>query len=243
MGVKGRRIAMWSGPRHISTALMRAWENRPDTLVVDEPLYAHYLKVTEIDHPMRAEILRALSSDWRTVVADLTAEQADDTIYYQKHMAHHLTPEIEWDWIEQLDNCFLIRDPREVVRSYHAKRDEMTPNDLGYVQQLLLFEHLRARTGKTPPVIDIQEVLDHPKPILEDLCRRLGVPFYAEMLHWSAGRRESDGIWGAHWYGAVEKSTGFTPLAPRAEALTEEQEAIAASCRPFYEKLAENRIH
>jgi len=222
---------------------MRSWENRPDTIVVDEPLYAHYLKQTGIEHPMRVEILKAMKNDWRQVVASLRAEQADDCIFYQKHMAHHLTPEVELDWVDALDNCFLIRDPREVVRSYSAKRNEISPSDLGYVQQLLLFEHVRHRTGEVPPVIDIQEVLENPRPILKKLCKALKVPFHAEMLNWPAGRRDSDGVWASHWYEAVEESTGFVPLVAKTEALSDEQEAIAMSCRPFYEKLGEHRIH
>lgn len=241
--MRGRRLAMWSGPRHISTALMRSWENRPDTEVIDEPLYAHYLQYTGLEHPLREEILGAMESDWRRVAAQLTAEVAQDRILYQKHMTHHLTPDVGLDWIDELDNCFLIRDPRQVVRSYSAKREALGPEELGYHQQHRLFERIRARTGRTPPVIDIEEVLQHPRPILEELCRRLELPFREEMLRWPAGRRASDGVWASHWYEAVERTTGFSPTTAKRDALSSDQEAIAEACSPFYEELSAYRIH
>ncbi len=113
------RVAMWSGPRNISTALMRSFEARPDTVVVDEPLYAHYLAVTGIDHPGREHIMASQPTRWQEVAAGLTGPlPGDPAVHYQKHMAHHLLPGVGRDWLGGLTHAFLIRDPAHVVASY-----------------------------------------------------------------------------------------------------------------------------
>ncbi|MDA1101732.1 MAG: HAD family hydrolase [Proteobacteria bacterium] len=209
------RIAMWSGPRNISTALLRAFENRPDCVVWDEPFYAPYLAETGLNHPMAAAIIAAYETDWRKVAARAVGPiPGGKALFYQKHMTHHLLPHMALDWLDGVANAFLIRDPARVLPSYLAKRDEVTLEDLGLPQQQRLFDWLRARTGQTPPVLDADDVLADPGAMLGALCRALGIAFDAAMLSWPAGRRDSDGLWAAHWYGAVEKSSHF--MAPGA---------------------------
>ena len=233
------RIAMWSGPRNISTAMMRSWESRSDTCVVDEPLYAHYLQEAGIEHPGQSEILNSQSTDWRDVTTALTKENIDSAfnIYYQKHMAHHQLPNMDSDWILSLKNCFLIRDPDAVVASYAEKRPDLTPADLGFEQQVALFNLVRDKLGATPAVIDSDLFLTNPKQQLQTLCNRLEVPFKENMLKWAAGSRASDGVWAKHWYHNVEKSTGFSKQPKKSLTLSPEQQEISDQCRPYYETL------
>lgn len=238
-----QRIAMWSGPRNISTALMRAWDNRGDTAVVDEPLYAHYLHQTGLDHPGRAEIIAAGATDWRSVIAQLTGPIPDGkAIFYQKHMTHHLLDNIDRGWLSQMSHAFLIRDPQEVILSYTKTRPTVTLADVGIRQQAELFDYIRRLTGQTPPVIDSGDFLHNPRGQLERLCALLSVPFTERMLHWPAGPRASDGIWAPYWYAAVLTSTGFVPYQPRSEPLPPQLEPLAETCRPYYEALYQYRL-
>lgn len=233
---------MWSGPRNISTAMMRAWENRDDTAVVDEPLYAHYLAHTGLDHPGREEIVAEGETDWRAVVEKLTGPVPDKrAIYYQKHMAHHLLEHIDRHWLEKLTHCFLIRHPREVVLSYIKARPEVTPEDLGYPQQAAILEAL-ASSGVTPLIIDAAEFLKAPAPMLRMLCERLDIAFDDAMLSWPAGPRNSDGIWAKYWYEAVEKSTGFAPYRRRTGEVPIEHAGVVEACMPIYEALYDRRL-
>lgn len=237
-----RRIAMWSGPRNISTAMMRAWENRADCAVVDEPLYGAWLATGGADHPGRETVLAAMETDWRKVVRALTETAPDGVaIWYQKHMAHHLLPGMAWDWIERLDNILLIRDPAEVIASWQARSTLRGADDLGFATQLRLYQHLAGR-GAPPPVIDARDVLENPRATLETLCARLGIAFDAAMLRWPAGKRTSDGVWAPWWYDAVEASTGFAPWRAREVRLDGEAAAIEAACRPIYETLYARRL-
>jgi hypothetical protein len=237
------RIAMWSGPRNISTAMMRAWENRTDTTVWDEPLYGHYLAHTGIDHPMREEVIGATETDWRQIVDQLAGPvPGGKSIYFQKHMTLHLMDHIDRRWMENVVNCFLIRDPAEVIASYAAKRDKVTAADVGFEAQLEIFRHVEKCAGKIPVVLDARDVLKHPDNMLQKLCAAVGVEFDEDMLSWPAGRRDSDGIWGVHWYGAVENSTGFAPYKPSDPGLDSDQSELAAKCRPFYDELYHHRI-
>ena len=240
--MSGRLLAMWSGPRNISTAMMRSFGNRPDTEVVDEPLYGHYLATTGAPHPGREEILASMATDWREVVARITRRPAEGRVLYQKHMTHHITPDVEPEWIHELENCFLIRAPEDVVRSYRVRRPEGVAEDLGFAQQARIFELVRARTGQTPPVIDARDVLENPRGTLAALCERLALPFHEGMLAWPAGPRPTDGVWGKHWYDAVERSTGFARARAPVEPLGEGSRVVAAACRPYYEILREHRI-
>ncbi|HIL33094.1 MAG TPA: HAD family hydrolase, partial [Candidatus Poseidoniales archaeon] len=180
------RIAMWSGPRNISTAMMRAWENRPDTVVVDEPLYAHFLAETGIEHPGRDEVIAAGETDWQLAIAGLLAP-VESAIFYQKQMTHHLLPHINRGWMAEVRNCFLIRDPREVLLSYAKKRADVTVDDVGILQQAEIFDHVCELTGEVPPVLDAKDVLTDPRKVLGTLCQRLDIEFCDEMLAWPSG--------------------------------------------------------
>jgi hypothetical protein len=241
--MKPLRIAMWSGPRNISTAMMRAWENRGDCAVSDEPLYAAYLAETGLEHPGRDEVIADGEADWRQVVKHLMGPvPGGRPIWYQKHMSHHLLAEMETDWVFQLSNVFLIRDPTEVVASYVKSRAEVTPEDIGLPQQGELFDMLADRAGAPPPVIDAGDFLRDPEAHLRALCSRLGIDFSDRMLVWPAGPRASDGVWARHWYEAVRKSTGFEARRTQEITLTGELAAVAESCRPIYERLRGHRI-
>jgi Sulfotransferase domain len=232
------RVAAWSGPRNISTAMMRAWENRGDCAVSDEPLYAHYLAATRLDHPGRDEVIAAGEADWRRVVERLAGPVPEGrAVWYQKHMTHHLLPGIETGWVHALTNVFLIRDPLLVVASYVKSRANVEPDDIGLLQQARLFDEVAQALGNAPPVIDSERFLHDPRGHLERLCARIGVPFTERMLHWPAGRRASDGVWAPYWYDAVWKSTGFEPPRERSVRLDGDAARAAAACRGAYERL------
>jgi Sulfotransferase domain len=210
--VKPLRLAMWSGPRNISTAMMRAWENRGDCVVIDEPLYAHYLAYTGLDHPGREKVIAAGETDWRKVATQLTGPVPDNqAVFYQKHMTHHLLPHIGRGWLGELMHVFLIRDPREVLSSYIRSRPNVTVEDIGVVQQLEIYEHVQRLTGKPAPVVDAGEFLKAPEAQLRALCDLLRIGFTPRMLSWPPGPRASDGVWAPYWYDKVLDSTGFEP--------------------------------
>ena len=236
------RIAMWSGPRNISTALMRSFENRPDCMVADEPLYAYYLRRTGLQHPGGDEIIAAMDCEWRSVVEDLCHKEPDSgcSVYYQKHMTHHILPEVELGFTDCLSNCFLIREPRRIIASYLRVRSEFTLEELGFPQQWKLFQRVADKFGEAPPVLDSAQVLQAPEKNLRALCGALGVEFSTKMLQWPAGPRASDGIWAPHWYESVEKSTGFQPTErkPLAELkLPERYEGLCEEADLIYENL------
>lgn len=232
-----KRIAMWSGPRNLSTALLRSFGARADTVVVDEPLYAHYLAVTGIDHPGRDEVLASQPKDWETVAEQLTGPLPDGrSVYYQKHMTHHLLPDVGREWIGRLANAYLIRDPALVVASYAKVRSAPTLAELGYVQQAELF----SRYGG--PVVDAVDLLRDPPGVLERLCAALGIPFDPAMLSWPPGRRDTDGVWAPHWYAEVERSTGFGPYAEKKSDVPENLRSLVDQARPYYEALASHRL-
>ena len=232
------RIAMWSGPRTLSTATMRAWGNRRDTAVVDEPLYACYLAATGLDHPGREAILASQPTDWRVVVRSLTGDPLPDgaTIGYQKHMTHHVLPEVDLDAFTGLRHAYLIRDPRRLAASYARVRERPTLADLGLPQQVALFRRFGG------PVVDSDDLLRDPAGTLDRLCAALGVPFDPAMLSWPAGPRDTDGVWAPHWYASVAASTGFGPYRGSAADVPEHLEGLARECRPFYDELASRRI-
>lgn len=236
------RLAVWSGPRNISTAFMRAWENRPDTVVVDEPLYAHYLHVTKREHPGRDEVMAAQPIDWKQVVPQLTKEipslPSGETprIYYQKHMSHHLLPEIDRQWLEELTHVFLVRSPRAMMASLAKRIGAFELEETGLPQQVELYRYLRSK-GTNPPVIDAKEVLLDPERTMRLLCERLGVAFLPEMLSWPAGARDSDGVWAPHWYDQVWKSTGFGPYREHEVELPRELESQVEAAEALYHEL------
>ena len=237
-----RRIAMWSGPRNISTAMMRAFENRPDTLVVDEPLYAAYLARTGIEHPAREAVLASGPTDIETAIADLSAPlPRGRRVHYAKHMAHHLPRNADLRWTLAFRNVLLTRDPVEVVASYVRARETCEPDDIGLPQQQWLLEFWDGH-GDEIPILDAGDFLRAPEAHLRWLCDWLGIPFTSRMLSWPPGPRASDGVWAPHWYTAVWSSTGFEPWRPRETTLSDHDAAVAETCRPIYEALHARRI-
>jgi hypothetical protein len=237
------RVAMWSGPRNISTAMMRSWGNRPDTAVWDEPFYAYYLQQTGRAHPGREETLARHEADWRTVRDRLLGDlPGGKQVFYQKHMSHHFLGDIDRRWLRQVVNCFLIRDPREMLPSLIKKVPDATLADTGLSQQIEILHLVQEWTGEVPVVIDARDVLANPRCMLELLCVRLGVPFVEEMLSWPPGRRETDGAWAPYWYGEVENSTTFQPYVPKNEPVATTARALLKQCQERYELLYEHRL-
>jgi hypothetical protein len=239
-----RRIAMWSGPRNISTAMMRSWGNRPDTLVCDEPLYAHYLLKTHAPHPGADEVIQSQETDWRKVTQWLTEfAPPDRSIFYQKHMTHHLLPEIDRVWLGGLTHAFLIREPLDVVVSFTKVAGVPRIDETGLPQQLDLFNWVRSHTGRVPPVVDSRDVLENPLRVLRLLCEALDVDFTENMLSWPPGPRETDGVWAKHWYDAVIKTTSFQPYTPKNPQAPPELAGLLEEARELYGRLYEHRLH
>lgn len=237
------RIAMWSGPRNISTAMMRSWGNREDTVVVDEPFYAFYLKATGKNHPGANEVIAHGVTDWRKIVTHLTGPiQQQTQIFFQKQMTHHLLREVDRDWLGKITNCFLIRDPAEVICSYLKKNDDPKIEDLGFMQQLEIFNWVSHRTKSVPPVIDAKDVLQNPGHILRLVCDAVGVEFDKAMLAWPPGLRETDGVWAKHWYGEVATSTSFQPYRAKNDRVPDRLGEIHARCKKCYEELFQYRL-
>ena len=243
------RIAMWSGPRNISTAMMRSWGNRPDTLVIDEPFYAYYLKTTGKAHPGAEEVIANGETDWRKVVERLTGPIPDGKcILYQKQMTHHLLPQADRQWLGAVTNCFLIRDPREVILSYIKQNPEPTLENLGYVQQEKIFDLVRNETSSTrqtasvPPVVDAKDIVQNPERMLRLLCDAVGVEFNQAMLSWPPGLRDTDGIWAKYWYDEVARSTSFQPYKPKQGVVPDRLRELCQQCRQCYERLYQHRL-
>lgn len=237
------RIAMWSGPRNLSTAMMRSFGSRCDTFVSDEPFYGCFLKATGADHPMRDATIAAMDCDWASVMATLggPAPQAKP-IWYQKHMWHHMAGPIGYDDFTGFTHAFLIREPERMIASYLRKREDAEFESFGMDRQAEFFEREADRLGHAPPVIDANDVLANPGGTLSMLCDALGIAWDPSMLCWEPGRRETDGPWAPHWYGAVEKSTGFGPPEFYRVDLPGEARRLADRCWPFYERLAQYRL-
>lgn len=237
------RLAMWSGPRNVSTALMRSFEVRADTVVCDEPLYAHYLDVTGLDHPMADEVVRRHETDWRKVVRWLTGPLPEGrAVFYQKHMAHHLLPDVERGWLAELTNAFLIRDPRQMLTSLLEILPEPRIEDTGYPQQVELFEAERARTGVDPVVIDSRDLLLDPAGMLAALCERVGIEYDPAMLSWEPGVRETDGCWAEAWYGNALSSTGFQPYREKEVRVPDRFRALEEEAMSLYQRLHPHRL-
>ena len=223
--------------------MMRAWGNRPDTCVVDEPFYAYYLKATGKKHPGADEVIATGDTDWRKVVERLTGPIPEGRrIFYQKQMTHHLSPEVDREWLVTVTNCFLIRDPREVIVSYIKKQGDPTLEDLGFVQQAEIFDWVCKRANAIPPVVDAKDVLENSERMLRLLCDAVGIEFSESMLSWPPGLRETDGVWAKYWYGEVAKSTSFEPYRPRRDEVPKHLLEIHMRCRECYERLYAYRL-
>jgi len=236
-------IAMWSGPRNISTAMMYSFGNRADCFAWDEPFYAFSLKTHGNDHPMRDEIIAAYDTDWTKLVAACLAPPPDGkTIFYQKHMTHHMLEGFDRSWLHGVTNAFLIRSPDRVLASYTRKWSDVSLRDIGFVEQAELFDLVADRLGHAPPVIDAEDVLANPRATLTSLCEACGVAFDPAMLSWPKGPKSFDGVWAPHWYNAVWQSTGFSRDSSPAPDLPPALGAIADAARPYYEKLSKYRL-
>ena len=237
------RIAMWSGPRNLSTAMMRSFGSRADTFVSDEPFYGCFLQTSGVGHPMREEVIAAMDCDWRSVMSSLRGDPPDTSpIWYQKQMWHHMVGPIGYDDFTGFTHAFLIREPERMIASYLRKRENAEFDGFGLDRQAEFFDREAQRLGHAPPVIDAHDVLMDPQSVLTRLCGTLGIPWDMAMLSWLPGRRETDGPWASHWYGAVEASTGFGPPETDEVRLSDDARLLADRCRPYYERLAAHRI-
>ena len=236
------RIAMWSGPRNLSPAMMYSFGARADFAVVDEPFYAAYLARTGLEHPMRDDIIASQSTDPEEVAGMLTGPIPDGRAhFYQKHMTQHMIPGIPRDWMAGMRHVFLIRHPARVVASFGVKYDNPTLADIGFSQQTELFEGLIAQ-GEAPIVIDSADIRQDPEGMLKRLCAALDLPFDPAMLAWPAGGHPSDGIWASHWYGAVHASTGFAPVEGPPPVLTGAAGDLVEQALPYYRQMEAHKL-
>lgn len=237
------RIAMWSGPRNISTAMMYSFAARPDCTVWDEPFYAYFLSNVDFDHPVGDEVIAAGEPDWDKVVAACTTGPAEAReIFYQKQMTHHMLAGCDLEWLAHLKNAFLIRAPEKVLASYAKKRDTATLSDIGFVRLEEIFNKVADKRGSAPPVVDADDVLGDPRRTLTQLCAALGIAFDERMLAWPKGPKPFDGVWAKHWYNAVWQSTGFAAPDKTPATLSDEHRHVADAALPYYEKLKRYKL-
>ena len=243
MTTKPLRIAMWSGPRNMSTTMMRSFGARPDTVCVDEPFYAAYLKETGLKHPMSDEIFASQSVDPESMISDLIAEPSlDRPVVYQKHMTHHMLPSFDRCWMLHCRNVFLIRHPARVIPSYARKMKKVTLDAIGFPQQLSLFQRAHETEGRPPLVIDSDDILRDPRRALNALCAALELPWTEQMLSWEAGPKPEDGAWAPHWYDAVWRSTGFGPAPGDLPDVDPELQDVFEAALEIYDQLAAHRL-
>lgn len=235
------RINSWSGPRNVSTALMRSFSRRSDTTVVDEPLYGAYLATTGAPHPGRDELIEILEIDAQKVIDEVILGACDSKVVFLKQMVHHLTPGVDLTFLDQCVNIMLIRDPAEVISSLVNQLPEPTVRDVGLDRQLELFRDLRTR-GQDPTVIDARQLLLDPEHVLRQLCDRIGLGWEAAMLSWPAGPHPADGVWAKYWYDNVQNSTGFAPYRPKVSDVPAHCRELLAECCSYYEELSAHAI-
>ena len=232
------RIAMWSGPRNISTAMMYSFDNRQDCHVTDEPLYASFLSETQTPHPVARKVIETYENDEKKVISELNGPRPEGkSIWYQKHMSHHVIDWSDLTWVDGFHNCFLIRDPREVLLSLKKITDVINLEATGLPQQIRIIEYVISNSNPNPIVIDSKSVLDDPRSVLSSLCRSLGIDFSEKMLSWHPGPRKCDGVWAEYWYKSVWNSSGFESHTPPDGELDEETELILDQAIPLYEAL------
>lgn len=234
-------ICLWSGPRNVSTALMYSFAQNRDVVVIDEPLYGHYLRVTGAEHPGRDDVIAAMNCDGDAVMRELLVRQAEnpEPRLFIKHMAHHLV-DLDLGFLRETCNIFLIRDPRDMLPSLSIQLPEPCLADTGLRRQWEIFSSL-LDAGQEPAVLDSRELLSDPQHVLSTLCRHVGVTFTPAMLSWEAGPRPEDGVWAPHWYDAVHRSTGFAPYRAKTE-FPDWLRPLLDECEPWYEKLFEHAI-
>ena len=229
------KLSVWSGPRNVSTALMYAFRQRPDTLVLDEPLYGHYLKVTAADHPGDDEVRATMDTDGERVVREVLLGPCERPIHFFKNMAHHLTG-LDRGFLDDVSNVLLTRDPAEMLPSLARQLSDPTLRDTGLLRQAEILEYVLGHGGE-PVVLDARELLLDPPGVLRQMCDRLGIPFHEAMLRWPAGPKPEDGVWAKYWYANVHASTGFSAYEPKPDAFPEKLKPLLEECRPLYERL------
>ena len=227
---------MWSGPRNLSTALMRSFENRNDTKVWDEPLYAYYLKETKKDHPLNEKIIQTYETNIKKLINSISSINNDKEIFYQKHMTHHILKNTPLDWINGGINCFLIRNPKDVLLSYIEKNNLENSDDIGFPMQLKLF-NLVKRFGSNAIVINATDLSTKPKKVLTMLCKNINIAFSEKMLFWPKGKRETDGLWGKIWYKNVQESSNFNKLKESNLNIPKKYKKIYEECLEIYNEL------
>lgn len=236
------KIAMWSGPRNLSTAMMYSFGARGDCAIVDEPFYGAYLNKTGLVHPVGDQILAEMQTDPDRVIAHISGSNPEKKgNWYQKHMSHHMVQDFDRSWMADFKNVFLIRHPERVVASYAAKRENPSLDDIGFAQQADLFDAVIA-LGQTPIVIDSYDIRQNPARSMEKLCKALGLQFEPAMLSWPPGGHADDGVWAQHWYGAVHRSTGFAGAEGELPKATGPLADVVAGALPFYQRLSEHKI-
>lgn len=235
------RINSWSGPRNVSTALMRSFSQRSDTRAVDEPLYGHYLETTRAPHPGLDELVQVLETDYETIVNEVILGPCDRPVLFLKQMVHHLTPGVDLDFLDGCVNVMLIRDPEEVIASLVHQLPEPTILDVGIDRQVELFRDLRSR-GQDPPVVDSRYLLMDPEGVLRQLCSRIGIEWDSAMLSWPAGPAPEDGVWAKYWYDSVQDSTGFAPYVKKEVTVPEHCRELLPEARAFYEELLDHAL-
>ena len=227
-------ICLWSCPRNVSTALMYSFAQREDTQVFDEPLYAHYLKVSGAQHPVREQVLQALENDGDKVVQEVILQESNKLLFH-KLMTHFLI-DIDTEFLSEVINVIFIRNPEEIITSYAKVIPNPKMNDIGVRQQYELYLSLEER-GVTPIVLDSKYLLQNPELILNKLCNILEIPFDKKMLKWGKGARKEDGVWASYWYKNIHNSTGFLPYTKREITLTGSNAELAEECLPYYKFL------
>jgi hypothetical protein len=233
-----KRICLWSGPRNISTALMYSFAQRNDSIVFDEPLYAHYLSKTPARayHPGADEVIATMENDGQKVVDELILGDFEKPVLFFKHMTHHLY-NLDLGFLAQTVNVLLTRDPVDMLPSYAVNVETPTLQDVGYKQHIELLEYLQSR-GQNPPVLDSKQILLNPKKVLNELCERVGIDFQESMLSWQAGARIEDGSWAKYWYKSVHESTGFGQYVQKSQPFPDSLKPLLAECKPYYEQLS-----
>lgn len=235
------RLCLWSGPRNVSTAMMYSFAQRNDTRILDEPLYAHYLRVSGAEHPGAAEVLAAMDQDGERVVREVILGPCDQPVLFMKQMAHHLV-DLDWGFMCQTTNVLLVRDPVDMLPSLAKNLAHGNPvsaptlRDTGLGMQSRLRQHLRDR-GQDPLVLDARELLLNPANVLQQLCHRLDIPFQTAMLQWPAGSRPEDGVWAKYWYHNLHRSTGFQLYEPKSDPFPDHLKQLLAECQPHYDIL------
>ncbi|MDY7003708.1 MAG: hypothetical protein SWX82_07025 [Cyanobacteriota bacterium] len=244
MEIQLKRIGMWACPRCLSTVMLRSWGNRPDTFVHDEPFYPHYLLCSGREDPGKDEVLKNYETDWVKIVEQLTTGSIPDekSIYYQKFMVYRLLPHIDINWITKLTNCFLIREPQDMLLSYIQLWPNPTLETIGIMRLKQVFEMIHNYTGKVPPVIDARDLQENPRRILSLLCEAVEVEFTDIMLNWSKGNPTNDSWSKYEWYDTARNSTEFRPYKQKTDDIPERFHDLLSKCNEIYEELYEHRL-